>query len=148
MYTRLQSETGLSDMPRIKQALDEASVMEAMREMGASLEREAYANAYRKHLIKKVEELWEIDGDFRAAIRAITVHDKKKDKRGIKPVIDPKFAIPYMRLGKKLGMSKSELHRILAKEIYPDAKGDALDDLARSIKRLITRNQTGNSENT
>lgn len=144
MYTRLQSETGLSDMPRIKQALDEASVMEAMREMGASLEREAY----RKHLIKKVEELWEIDEDFRAAIRAITVRDKKRDKRGIKPLIDPKLAISFVRLGRKLDIPESELHTMLASVIDPIARGDALHDLSDSIKRLIARNQKGGSENT
>ena len=148
MYTRLQSETGLSDMPRIKQALDEASVMEAMREMGASLEREAYANAYRKHLIKKVEELWEIDGDFRAAIRAITVHDKKKDKRGVKPLIDPKLAISFVRLGRKLDIPESELHTMLASVIDPIARGDALHELSDLIKRRIARNQKGSSGDT
>jgi hypothetical protein len=148
MFTLLQSEVWLSDMPRIKQTVDEVSGLEAMREIGASLEREAYAKGYRKHLIKKVEELWEIDEDFRAAIRAIKVHDKKKDKRGVKPLIDPKLAISLVRLGKKLDIPESELHTMLASVIDPIARGDALHDLSDSIKRLIARNQKGSSENT
>ena len=92
----------------------------------AALSAEAAQVAYRKSLLAKVEDLWAIDPKFRSAIRGLIKNSGIKDKRGNKSGVDIDLTQSMLKLGMKLGLTKTKVLEEIAQTIEPESINKAL----------------------
>ncbi len=103
----------------------------------SALRAEAFETAYRKRLLKEVEDLWNKDAEFRYGIRSIVKNSEFKDTRGKKQRVNIEMALSLLRLGSKLGLTQDEVLRCLPEDIEIE-----------SIKRSLHRERKRKSQAT